>query len=91
MGETNIWRSVSMEGKWKDGKGDVAVRGVDYYENVWVDFRIMNVQDGKNQHTRHGLRITVDQVKELIPRLVDFVSEYEDEKEQTERQVKNED
>ena len=65
MGEEHIWRSVSMEGKWKDGKGDVAVRRVDYYGKTWVDLRIMNVEDGKNQHTRHGVRLTVEQVKEL--------------------------
>jgi hypothetical protein len=86
MGEEHVWRSVSMEGKWKDGKGDVAVRRVDYYDKVWLDFRIMNVQDGKNQHTRHGVRLTAEQVKELIPRLVDFINEYEDQKEQQERQ-----
>ena len=46
----------------------------------------MNVQDGKNQHTRHGVRLTAEQVRELIPRLVDFISEYDDEQEQKERQ-----
>ena len=46
----------------------------------------MNVQDGENQHTRHGVRLTAEQVKELIPRLVDFISEYDDEQEQKERQ-----
>tara|TARA_R110002020_G_scaffold216353_5_gene423966 strand:- start:1582 stop:1866 length:285 start_codon:yes stop_codon:yes gene_type:complete len=87
VGEEHIWRSVSMEGKWKDGKGDIAVRRVDYYDKVWVDFRIMNVQDGKNQHTRHGVRLTAEQVKDMIPRLVDFINEYEDQKEQQERQA----
>ena len=42
-----------MEGKWKDGKGDVALRIVEYYGNVWLDLRIMNTTAGKNQHTRH--------------------------------------
>ena len=86
MGEEHIWRSVSMEGKWKVGKGDVAVRRVDYYGKTWVDLRIMNVQDGKNQHTRHGVRLTVEQVKEMLPRLVEFCAAYDDEKESEERQ-----
>ena len=34
MGETGIWRTSSMEGKWKDGKGDIALRIVEYYGNV---------------------------------------------------------
>lgn len=88
MGEEHIWRSVSMEGKWKDGKGDVAVRRVDFYGKTWVDFRIMNVQDGKNQHTRHGVRLTVEQVKELIPRLVEFCSSHDDEMESLSRHEK---
>ena len=87
MGEEQIWRSVSMEGKWKDGKGDIAVRRVDYYGNTWVDFRIMNVQEGKNPHTRHGVRLTVEQVKDMIPRLVEFCASFEDEQEKKERQT----
>ena len=51
----------------------------------WVDLRIMNVQEGKNQHTRHGVRLTVEQVKELIPRLVEFCAAYDDEIESAER------
>jgi hypothetical protein len=30
MGEENIWRSPSMEGKWMNGKGDVLARRIDY-------------------------------------------------------------
>ena len=85
MGEEHIWRSPSLEGKWKDGKGDVAVRRVDYYDKTWLDFRIMNIQEGKNQHTRHGVRMSIEQVKEMLPRLIDFVKEHEDQKEQQER------
>ena len=50
--------------------------------------RIMNTQrpQGQSQHTRHGVRLTAEQVRELIPRLVDFISEYDDEQEQKERQ-----
>ena len=47
----------------------------------------MNIQEGKNQHTRHGVRLTAEQVKEMIPRLIDFVNDYDDEKEQAERQA----
>ena len=74
-----------MEGKWMDGKGDVTVRRVDYYDRIWVDFRIMNMKEGKNQHTRHGLRLTVEQLRELMPRLREFLDEVQDEIEAKER------
>jgi hypothetical protein len=85
MGEENIWRSPSMEGKWMNGKGDVLARRIDYYQKIWLDLRIINVQDGKHQPTRHGVRLTVEQLKEILPRLVEFVNEVEDELEQEER------
>jgi len=85
MGEEPIWRTSSMEGKWMDGKGDVAVRRGDYYDKIWVDFRIMNMKEGKNQHTRHGLRLTVEQLRELMPRLREFLDEVQDELEAKER------
>ena len=64
MGEENIWRSPSMEGKWMNGKGDVLARRIDYYQKI---------------------RLTVEQLKEILPRLVEFVNEVEDELEQEER------
>jgi uncharacterized protein YukE len=39
----------------------------------------------KHQPTRHGVRLTVEQLKEILPRLVEFVNEVEDELEQEER------
>ena len=77
MSEVQVWRTSSMEGKWKDGKGDVRLAYVDYYGKTWVDFRVMNVTDGKNQHTRHGVRLTLQQVKEMLPRLLEAIDECE--------------
>ena len=78
MGETGVWRTSSMEGKWKDGKGDIALRIVEYYGNVWLDLRIMNVSDGKNQHTRHGVRLTIEQAQEMLPRLAEGIQQAQD-------------
>jgi len=73
--EVQVWRTSSMEGKWKDGKGDVRLAYVDYYGKTWVDFRVMNTTDGKNQHTRHGVRLTLQQAKEMLPRLLEAIDE----------------
>ena len=51
MGQETLWRSPSLEGKWKDGKGDIVVSRVDYFGKTWLDLRIVRVEDGKHQHT----------------------------------------
>ena len=38
MSEKTVWRSASMEGKWKDGKGDVRLAIVDFYGKIWLDW-----------------------------------------------------
>ena len=65
MGQEVIWRSPSLEGKWKDGRGDIVVSRVDYFDMTWLDLRIVRIEDGVNQHTRQGLRLTYEQLKEL--------------------------
>ena len=85
MGETGVWRTSSMEGKWKDGKGDVALRIVEFANNIWLDLRIMNVTDGKHQHTRHGVRLTIEQAREMLPRLQEGIVKAEDMREREER------
>lgn len=76
-GEVTVWRTASMEGKWKDGGGDVRLAYIDYYGRSWIDLRIMNTRDGKNQHTRHGVRLTLQQMKEMLPRLLEAIDECE--------------
>jgi len=85
---TEYWRDVSLEGKWKDGKGHVVLSRVDWYGIKWLDLRIMNMHraEGQTQHTKHGLRLTVKQVKELLPVLVQIVDEIESEDEKDERE-----
>ena len=81
MGQEVIWRSPSLEGKWKDGRGDIVVSRVDYFDMTWLDLRIVRIEDGVNPHTRQGLRLTYEQLKELMPRCVEFINQYEDEQE----------
>jgi hypothetical protein len=83
--EKVVWRSSSMEGKWKDGAGDVRLASLEFYGKRWIDLRIINTRDGKNQHTRHGVRLTLSQAKQMLPRLVEAIAELEDAAEEAER------
>ena len=74
-----------MEGKWKDNKGVLYLRGIDYYGKQWVDLRIMNMSNTPPNFTRHGVRLTEQQVEELIPILRELVSKMKDEREMNER------
>ena len=46
----------------------------------------MNVSDGKNQHTRHGVRLTIEQAQEMLPRLAEGIQQAQDILEKTERE-----
>ena len=85
MSEVSVWRTASMEGKWKDGKGDVRLAHINYYGKTWIDLRIIKKRDGANQHTRHGARLTLQQAKEMLPRLIEAIEECETIEEQRER------
>jgi hypothetical protein len=74
-----------MEGKWKDNKGVLYLRGIDYYGKQWVDLRIMNMSNTPPNFTRHGVRLTEQQVEELIPILRELASEMKDKREMNER------
>ena len=79
-----------MEGKWKDNKGVLYLRGIDYYGKQWVDLRIMNMGNTPPNFTRHGVRLTEQQVEELIPILRELVSKMKDEREMNERKESGE-
>ncbi len=79
-----------MEGKWKDNKGVLYLRGIDYYGKQWVDLRIMNMSNTPPNFTRHGVRLTEQQVEELIPILRELVSKMKDEREMNERKESSE-
>ena len=83
--ERTLWRTSSMEGKWKDGKGYVRLAHIEYYGKHWLDLRILNVHEGRNQHTRHGVRLTIQQAKEMLPRLIEAIASIEDKIESAER------
>ena len=79
------WSSPSMEGKWKDKKGIVFLRSIDYYGKKWLDLRIMNTENTPPNFTRHGVRLTETQIEELIPVLRETLATMKDEREKDER------
>tara|TARA_R100000406_G_C3023084_1_gene101044 strand:- start:187 stop:438 length:252 start_codon:yes stop_codon:yes gene_type:complete len=82
MTEEVVWQSSSLEAKWKDGRGDVRLASVDFYGKKWIDLRIL--RDGK-QHTRHGVRLSIEQAREMLPRLVEAIEKAQSEEEQDDR------
>ena len=82
MTENTVWTSSSLEAKWKDGRGDVRLASVDFYGKQWIDLRIL--RDGK-QHTRHGVRLSIEQATEMLPRLVEVLEQAQADAEKAER------
>tara|TARA_Y100000114_G_C11649496_1_gene273433 strand:+ start:299 stop:559 length:261 start_codon:yes stop_codon:yes gene_type:complete len=82
MTEKVVWTSSSLEAKWKDGRGDVRLASVDFYGKKWIDLRIL--RDGR-QHTRHGVRLSIEQATEMLPRLVEALEQAKADEEKEER------
>jgi len=78
---SEIWRTPSLEGKWKDGKGHVVLSVVPYYHRMWIDMRLHNMEREGTSHTRHGFRLTIDQAEYLVGQLsvaIDAAKEQEE-------------
>jgi hypothetical protein len=84
---TEYYRDWSPEKKWKDGKGQIVLSQIEYYNVQWIDLRIMNTQrpQGQNQHTRHGVRMTLEQAEALIPALEQAILKGKEEREKSDR------
>ena len=55
---------------------------VNFYGKDWIDLRIL--RDGK-QHTRHGVRLSIEQATEMLPRLIEAIESIKDAQEQADR------
>lgn len=86
VSEKILWRTSSLEKKWADGKGDVRLAVVEYFDKTWIDLRIINVTDGKNQHTRQAVRLSLEQAQEMLPRLIEGIEAAQDAIEKKERE-----
>ena len=88
MSDEIKWQTPSMEGKWRDRKGVIHLRHVEYYGKDWVDLRIMNMHNTPPNFTRHGVRLTLEQAEELMPILRSLIGEMKDKRESDERESK---
>ena len=86
MSDEIKWQSPSMEGKWKDGKGVLNLRSIEYYGKNWIDLRIMNMSNTPPNFTRHGIRLTLEQAEQLLPIIRDMIADMKDERENNERE-----
>ena len=84
---TEYYRDWSPEKRWKDGKGQVVLSQIEYYGVQWIDLRIMNTQrpQGQSQHTRHGVRLTLEQAEALVPALERAILKGKEEREKSDR------
>ena len=85
MSDEIKWQSPSMEGKWRDGKGILNLRHIEYYGKDWIDLRIMNVSNTPPNYTRHGIRLTLEQAEELLPIIRQMIADMKDKRESDER------
>lgn len=63
----------SKQHKWGRGKGKVKFTWVRWARRNWCDMRIMRRTDEGYVHTRNGIRITADQLREAIPTLIEML------------------
>ena len=85
MSKEIAWKSPSMEGKWKDGKGVIHMRHIEYYGKDWIDVRIMNMGNTPPNFTRHGVRVTLEQAKDMQLVLKELIASMQEKRERDER------
>ena len=76
-----IWRTPSLEGNWKDGKGHVVLSTVPYYHRVWIDMRMHNMEREGTSHTSRGFRLTIQQAEQLVGQLNVAIQEAKEQEE----------
>ena len=71
--------------KWGGGKSKVRTAWVKHRGRNWVDIRMLRRSDEGYTHTREGVRITPDQLRELMPVLAEMLDHIDNSVEQEER------
>lgn len=90
MSDEIVWRSPSMEGKWRNGRGILHLRMLEYYNRRWIDFRLMNMEKEPPTFTRHGIRLTLEQAEEMLPVLRQLIEQMKDKEEEDDRKESSE-
>ena len=87
--EKQYWADDSKEKKWNDGKGRVRLAWVEFRGRHMIDLRIMRRKDDGYEHTKSGGRLTPDQVRSLLPSLVEMLEHIDDTEEEQKRSSEN--
>lgn len=82
--ERRLWEDDSKVQKWSSGKGKLRLAWIGWRKRNWIDIRILRREDEDYVHTREGVRVTPDQLRELLPilkELLDTIDNIEEEEE----------
>ena len=73
--------------KWSAGKGKVRLAWTKWLGRNWIDLRVMRREDDGYVHTRHGVRITPDQLREMLPALIEMLEHIDNTEEEEKRKT----
>lgn len=71
--------------KWSAGKGKIRLAWTKWLGRNWIDLRIMRREDDGYVHTRHGVRVTPDQLREMLPALNEMLEHIDNTEEEEKR------
>ena len=83
--EKQYWSDDSKEKKWNDGKGRIRLAWVEFRSRDMIDIRIMRRKDDGYEHTKSGLRLTPNQLRAMLPSLVEMLEHIDNAKEERDR------
>ena len=83
--ERNYWEDDSKVKKWASGKGKVRLAWIKWAGRYWVDLRILRREEDGYTHTKQGIRLSPEQVREMLPVLNELLQDIDDKIEEEER------
>ena len=83
--EKQYWSDDSKEKKWNDGKGRIRLAWVEFRSRDMIDIRIMRRKDDGYEHTKSGLRLPPNQLRAMLPSLVEMLEHIDNAKEERDR------
>ena len=83
--ERDYWVDDSKVQKWSAGKGKIRLAWTKWLGRNWIDLRIMRREDDGYVHTRHGVRISPDQLRSMLPALNEMLEHIDNTEEEEKR------
>lgn len=78
------WSDNSKIRKYADGRGRILLKWETWMGREWIDLRLYRRHEEGEVATRRGVRITPNQLRDMLPSLVELlehIDDYEEEKE----------